>query len=208
MLDWIVKEQEELQKAINSPYFIEKSPIRIRSLEWKTNGIYKIRTYQELERYLETVPDELKNFAIHRWIDFRVSSDCEYLLTSLGFRKEPDIYNKQVDVWLDTIPFDVKVTPIPEDIYEQIQSTDFDDEDKFLACWFYRHQSNCLNEEQEQNRLFITVKKYTDKINLAQLYKSLEKAVYSSKGLRLIDVNFRSKKLVATVIRADKTIKM
>lgn len=54
-----------------------------------------------------------KDYALHRWYNYHTSIYCEEIFCDYGAIKEKDKFNHDVDIYIDGIPYDVKLTVYP-----------------------------------------------------------------------------------------------
>ena len=75
-----------------------------------TNWAFDCRTVEMLNSRIDSYTVELKEYAVRRVYNVAYSSLVEYILSALEFgRKEPNKYNKEVDVHLFDMAYDVKM---------------------------------------------------------------------------------------------------
>jgi len=130
---------------------------RKQSDDWdeKTNFIYKIDTFDELLKNIETFDSDLKNYAMNRWYNFHSAMAVEAI-----FAMHPNVipnknkYDKLVDFKINKIPFDHKTSVFPkgfDNSFDYAQNNV-----RELIRWLYRNQSN-EGRMHFRNRLFIVL---------------------------------------------------
>ena len=105
--------ERELKKRLAYPY----SWGRKQSDSWdrETHFIYEIRLFSQLEERISTLPPELRNYALNRWLNFWSAKGIEQIFTI-----HPNVvacqnaYDKTVDFYINNIPFDHKPERIPK----------------------------------------------------------------------------------------------
>ena len=128
-------------------------PRQNNDLDRQTNFIYKIETLDDLlnEIMLRKVD---KEYALHRWYNYKTSIHSEYIFCEYGAVHEEDIYNHDIDIYINGIPFDVKLTVYPAKLKHRpydISTREGKDE---LIKWFYENQSQ-EKRKQMLNRIYI-----------------------------------------------------
>lgn len=104
-----------------------KRCLNMISSDWKiqdnrndssTNFIYNAKT---LDECLDLISRNNVNrdYALHRWYNYYTSVQCEYLFCDYGAVHEKDIRNHDVDIYINNIPFDVKLTVYPKALSEK-----------------------------------------------------------------------------------------
>lgn len=121
----------------------------------RSNFIYQVETVDEcLSKAREMQIDQ--NYVLHRWYNYHTSIYCEHLFVKYGAKKESDIYNHDIDIYIDDIPYDVKLTVYPaklekEGIFYDLNTRDGKDK---LIQWMYSNQSQ-QGRKHLKNRFFI-----------------------------------------------------
>ena len=157
--------KNELRKALN---FI--------SLHWgrqnnysdkRSNFIYRVETVDEcLQKAQELGMDE--NYVLHRWYNFHTSTFCEWLFVKHGAIKENDPYNHDIDIYIDDIPYDVKLTVYPAKLEKEGIFFDLNTREgkNSLIRWMYDNQSQ-EGRKHLKNRLFLVCNAESDYEKLA-----------------------------------------
>lgn len=145
--------KEELHKALS-----------LLSSQWKRqNNIYDKRS--NFIYYVETVDECLvkaremgidENYVLHRWYNFHTSKYCEYLFVKHGAKKEDNEFHHDIDIYINGVPYDVKLTVYPaklerDNIYLNLDSREGKNE---LIQWMFKNQSQ-EGRKHLKNRFFI-----------------------------------------------------
>ena len=125
------------------------------ALDNKTNFIYSCNNLADVNRNFSQLKlsDEERNYAIHRWRNFKRHEAWLSLLSeSLAtFVPESNQFSKTKDFSImiseERISFDLKVTRFPNSVPSS--TNDFE-----LASWFYQNQSSQSTQHFE-NRFFV-----------------------------------------------------
>lgn len=132
------------------------------SADWKmqnnwadrnTNFIYNAQTLEEcLEKIASLGAD--KDYALHRWYNYMTSIAVENLFCEFGAIHEKDLYNHDVDIYIDDIPFDVKLTVYPAKLYDRPYNLSTRTGKNEMIKWYYANQSQ-QSRKQLLNRLYV-----------------------------------------------------
>lgn len=145
--------QEDLEKAII--FGGNNWNIQNDELDKKTKFIYDVRDFNTLKLLCDTTlsKKEDRQYAYHRWVNFCSSIYCEQLFCKYGATKVENRKDKNKDILIDGIPYDVKLT-----IYPSTSEIKYDLRTEVgkegLIKWFYNCQSN-EGREHFKNRIFI-----------------------------------------------------
>jgi len=145
-----------------------------------TRFIYRVNTYYELLQCPEMIAlsDEEQQYALHRWYNNKVSKVCERIFVEYGAvpaTRDEDLHH--TDIYINDMPFDVKVSVFPKNRYVQDMNLDLKRrraKDRLIQ-WFYRNQSseqrNCFN-----NRIFVVCEgqDFYQNCRLKQNYDQME----------------------------------
>lgn len=145
--------QAELKKALE--IIVTEWSRQNNRYDRRSNFIYYVDTVDEcLQRAREIGIDE--NYVLHRWYNFQTSIYCEYLFVKYGARKEKQPYNHDVDIYINDIPYDVKLTVYPAELKRENTILDLHkQEDKnTLVRWMYANQSQ-EGRKHLKNRMFV-----------------------------------------------------
>lgn len=130
----------------------------------RTNFIYKMKTLSDCLREIERTGVD-KNYALHRWYNFKTSEYCEYIFCDYGAVHEKNKYNHDVDIYINGIPFDVKLTVYPAILsnrpYDLTNREGRDD----MIRWFYKNQSQ-ESRKQLLNRIYVVCDGSNSKANM------------------------------------------
>lgn len=147
------------------------------SSEWKrqnnvsdkrSNFIYYTETVDEcLAKAREMGIDE--NYVLHRWYNYHTSIYCEHLFVKHGAEKEENKFHHDIDIYINGIPYDVKLTVYPaklerDNILLDLNSREGKNE---LIQWMYSNQSQ-EGRKHLMNRLFIVCSGKDTKEKLAK----------------------------------------
>ena len=104
-------------------------------------------------------------YALHRWYNFHISIYCEQLFVELGAVKERDNKNREVDIYVENIPFDVKVLVYPNALSNHPYDLKTRNGKNSMIRWLYKNQSQ-QQRKHLKNRLFIVCDGKTQYDNL------------------------------------------
>lgn len=150
--------QEELNKAlVNLQSWGNKQNDRF---DYCTDYIYKVQSYSELEeKTKETCEsknldyDKVFRYALNRWFNLQISNFAEKQFLEYDIvEDEPNQRSKEIDFYINSIPFDLKMSVFPKWFGKDI---DYATEHKTeLIDWLY---SNCSQERRlhNGNKIFI-----------------------------------------------------
>lgn len=149
----IMVSKEELHKALNllSSNWSKQNNIS----DQKSNFIYYTETVDEcLSKAREMGIGE--NYVLHRWYNYHTSKYCEYLFVKHGAKKESNEYHHDIDIYINGIPYDVKLTVYPAKLVKEHISLDLNTRDgkNELIKWMYKNQSQ-QGRKHLKNRFFI-----------------------------------------------------
>ena len=144
---------EDLQKAIVAGG--NEWEVQNNEQDRKTKFIYDVTDFDTLKLLCNTVlsKDEDRKYAYHRWVNFQSSIYCEQLFCKYGAKKVKNKKDKNKDIYIDDIAYDVKLTIYPTTTAIKY---DLDTEDGIegLIRWFYNNQSG-EGRKHYKNRIFI-----------------------------------------------------
>ena len=139
-----------------------KRTTEIMSYTWKiqtnqydktTNFIYKMNSLDECLIEIERTGVD-KNYALHRWYNYMTSIKCEYIFCEYGAIHETNKYNHDVDIYIDYVPFDVKLTVYPTKLSNRPYDLTTRTGKNEMIHWYYSNQSQ-QNRKQLLNRLYV-----------------------------------------------------
>lgn len=149
--------QIELQKAF--PYLQSRGWIRQNnSCDYKSNFIYNTYTFNELVEHAQANDVDF-SYICHRWYNFHTSIECENIFINNGCIKESDTKNKEIDLYINDIPYDIKLSVYPAK-YISNESIESRTGKNDLIRWLYLNQSQ-QGRKHLANRLFIICKANT-----------------------------------------------
>lgn len=144
---------EDLQKAIvagGTSWGVQNN-----EQDRKTKFIYDVRDFKTLKFLCDNAltKEEDRKYAYHRWVNFCSSIYCEQLFCKYGAEKVENRKDKNKDIYIDGIEYDVKLTTYP---FTSEIKYDLDTEDGIegLIRWFYNNQSS-EGRQHYKNRIFV-----------------------------------------------------
>lgn len=144
--------EEELSKCLN--YLSSNWAMQNQKDDSNTNFIYHCNTVDEVIKQA-TINKASINYALHRWYNYKTSTQVEQIFCQFGAIKEQNKYHHDIDIYINNIPFDVKLTVFPSKIPHTLDLTTREDKNK-LINWYYNNQSK-ENRKQIVNRLYVVV---------------------------------------------------
>ncbi|MDP3314276.1 hypothetical protein [Lutibacter sp.] len=139
--NWGVKQQNKLDSLTN---FIYKTPelsdvLNIINLQFSKHPKFDI----------------LRNYSLNRWYNFWSAKGIEtYFSEHNGVTIHPNKFNKFIDFYINTIPFDHKTTIFPKGFKKSLPYAI--EHKQELINWLYANQS-LEQREHYNNRLFIVL---------------------------------------------------
>lgn len=146
-----VKLENDLKEVMN--IISEKWQVQNNFYDKNSNFIYRMRTLEECLNEIDRLKVD-KNYALHRWYNFKTSCYCEEIFCEYGAVKERDIYNHDVDIYIDNVPFDVKLTVYPAKLKNRPYDLTTRAGKNDMIAWYYDNQSQG-NRKQLLNRLYV-----------------------------------------------------
>lgn len=122
--------------------------------DFDTNFIYYCKNYRQVIELADANDVDLV-VATHRWYNFICSKAVEEMFCELGAKPEDDIKNKTKDLYINNIPYDIKVSVYPAN-YEG-NDIAYREEKNKLIKWFYENQSQ-EGRNHSENKIFIVCK--------------------------------------------------
>lgn len=132
------------------------------SADWKmqnnymdksTNFIYKCETLEECINLINSTGVD-KEYALHRWYNYMTSIACEYIFCEYGAIHDEDKYNHDVDIYINGVPFDVKLTIYPAKLSHRPYDLKTRSGKNKMIEWYYANQSQQARK-QMLNRLYV-----------------------------------------------------
>ena len=139
-----------------------KRCLKLISADWKmqnngsdraTNFIYKAKTLDECLEMIHQNGVE-QDYALHRWYNYMTSVAVENIFCEFGAVHEKDLYNHDVDIYIDGIPFDVKLTIYPAKLSGRPYDLKSRQGRNQMIKWYYQNQSQ-QGTKQVLNRLYV-----------------------------------------------------
>lgn len=139
-----------------------KKCLSLISADWKmqnnymdrrSNFIYRCNTLEECLRQIQITGVD-KEYALHRWYNYMTSIACEYLFCEFGAVHEEDVYNHDVDIYINGVPFDVKLTIYPAKLSHRPYDLKTRSGKNEMIKWYYANQSQQARK-QMLNRLYV-----------------------------------------------------
>lgn len=127
--------------------------IQNNTYDKRTNFIYNVDTLDDCLIEIERTGAD-KEYALHRWYNYMTSIKCENIFCDYGAVHEQDKYNHDVDIYIDGVPFDVKVTVYPNALSNRPYDLDTRQGKDDMIQWFYDNQSH-QSRQQYLNRLYV-----------------------------------------------------
>ncbi|WP_111707351.1 hypothetical protein [Lutibacter citreus] len=129
-----------------------------------TNFIYKISSFEELQKKLESnfqsKPNfiEFQNYALNRWYNFWSAKAVEAAFCEHPkVKQHSNLKDKYVDFYISEIPFDHKTTVFPKGFNKSVPYGHFHKRE--LIEWLYKNQSQ-QQRKHLKNRIFIVLVNY------------------------------------------------
>ena len=162
----------ELKKALH--YISSDWRMQYNYGDYKSNFIYHVETVDECIE-LAKKNDVSVEYALHRWYNFKTSTFCEKIFIDLGAKKEQDEKNKEIDLYIDDIPFDIKLTVYPKRLSNHPYDLTTREGKNALIKWLYENQSQ-QSRKHLKNRLFIVCdgKTQEDSLSLKSDFSKIE----------------------------------
>ena len=118
-----------------------------------TNFIYRMDSLDDCLVEIERTRVN-KEYALHRWYNYMTSIRCEYIFCEYGAVHETDKYNHDVDIYIDTVPFDVKLTVYPAKLSDRPYDLSTREGKNDMIRWYYSNQSQ-QSRKQMLNRIYV-----------------------------------------------------
>ncbi len=145
-------EQAELNKALDM-MDIEWSK-QDDSSDRRSMFIYTTKTVDECIQKCKKYRIENINYVLHRWYNYQTSEICEELFEKYGAVREKQKNHRLIDIYINSVPFDVKLTAYPRALKNKSLDLDNQEDRDFLIQWFYTNQSQA-SRRHFANRLFV-----------------------------------------------------
>ena len=156
------KLEKELKKRTKNSYYWGSK--QLDKLDRQTNFIYKIDSFASILSEIEVAfknnsqYNNLKNYTLNRWFNFRSAKAIEAIFCEhKNVKPHIDSYNKFTDFFIENIPFDHKTTVFPNGFKKSVPyAIEHRGE---LIEWLYKNQSK-QQRKHFKNRLFIVLVNY------------------------------------------------
>lgn len=134
------------------------------SFDWSAHFIYRMNSLNDCMIEIERTRVD-RDYVLHRWYNYMTLIYCEYIFCDYGAVHEADKFNHDVDIYIDGIPFDVKLTVYPA----KLSSRPYDlktraGKDEMIR-WYYANQSQ-QSRKQMLNRLYVVCDANTSHENM------------------------------------------
>ena len=119
----------------------------------RSNFIYSVRTVDECIKKADEFGIN-RNYALHRWFNFITSIECQNIFVEFGAKQEENKKHRKIDIYIDGVPFDVKLTVYPAKLSDHPYNLNTRAGKNDMIRWLDANQS----QEQRKhlaNRLFI-----------------------------------------------------
>lgn len=123
------------------------------SYDKASNFIYQMKSLNECLSEIER-RNVNREYALHRWYNYMTSIQCEYIFCEYGAVHDTNKYNHDVDIYIDDIPFDVKLTVYPAKLSSRPYDLMTREGKNEMIRWYYANQSQ-QNRKQMLNRLYV-----------------------------------------------------
>lgn len=143
--------EQDLHKAYEM--MDSKWAIQNEKGDQETRFIYKAQTLEDVIDKATILGVDV-NYALHRWYNYQTSIYCEHIFCDYGAVHEKDIYDHDKDIYINNIPFDVKLTVYPSILsFHPFDLNTRTGKDAMIQ-WFYNSQSKG-KRKQTVNRLYV-----------------------------------------------------
>lgn len=144
--------EQDLQRTMQ--LISEHWQMQTNGRDRETNFIYSMNSLDECLQTINRVARNKKDYALHRWYNFKTSKYCEEIFCDYGAVPEANPRNHDVDIFIDGVPFDVKVTLYPAKLSHRPFDLSTREGKNAMIAWFYNNQSQGMRK-QMLNRLYV-----------------------------------------------------
>lgn len=109
------------------------------SYDRASNFIYQMKSLNECLSEIER-RNVNREYALHRWYNYMTSIQCEYIFCEYGAVHDTNKYNHDVDIYIDDIPFDVKLTVYPAKLSSRPYDLTTREGKNEMIRWYYANQ--------------------------------------------------------------------
>lgn len=193
----------ELKKRTHFPYLWKGK--QSDENDRKTKFIYQISSFETLQNQVLPLDEDLKNYALNRWLNFWSAQGVEYLFASnekVISNKNP--YDKWVDFAINNTSFDHKTSVFPKGFQQPIEFAL--NNKKSLIEWFYQNQSQ-EGRKHLKNRLFIVLynrqnpaEHWKLKAEILLIKNQIDNYLHSFSEKKLISLQVAENKMVSDII--------
>ena len=122
-------------------------------LDKETKFIYSCNSLQECLNQIN-LRKANKDYALHRWYNYMTSVYCEQIFCDYGAIHDEDIYNHDVDIYINGKPYDVKLTVYPKKLNNHPYNLKSRAGKNEMIKWYYANQSQEARK-QMLNRIYV-----------------------------------------------------
>lgn len=122
--------------------------------DFATEFIYTAQSVDELLFECNKKGIKDTSYVLHRWYNYQTSKNCEELFSKHGAVKEKNETHKEIDFYINGVPFDLKLSVYPAALKDKPFDIKNHKDKDFLVQWFFSNQSNATRRHFA-NRLFI-----------------------------------------------------
>lgn len=119
----------------------------------RTRFIYTVKTVDEIISRCHG-DEALFQYALHRWYNYKTSKHCEDLFCLEGATRVENSKDKEADIYIREIPFDVKLTVYSKKFPTYPTKLNTRELKNAMCQWLYEHQSQ-EQRKHMKNRIFI-----------------------------------------------------
>lgn len=191
MID-IIDLEKELPKALE--LIDENWVMQDNEQDKRSKFIYTATSVKEVIEKSKENKIDIK-YALHRWYNYHTSITCEKICVDYGAKKVINLKDKEKDIYINHLPYDVKLTVYPKKLYNKPYNLYTRKGKNEMIKWMYENQSQ-EGRKHLKNRLFIVCDGKTAydnlclKSNFNLIRDRIEKFMNYSKtnGLNKIDI--------------------
>jgi len=195
----------ELNKRLVYPY--KWGTKQTDLLDEQTKFIYKTFSFDKLlniidNKFKEDVTyDKIKNYALNRWYNFHSAMAVEaFFKTHLKVKATQNAKDREVDFFIENIPFDHKTTVFPKGL--KMSFNDAINKPTCVAKWLYKNQSS-QGRFHLKNRLFVILyskdgQHWQLKAHLTKIEQAVNQYLNNFEVAKLIQLNLENKQATFT----------
>lgn len=106
-------------------------------------------------------------YAVHRWYNFQCSKSVEKIFCWYGAEPYEDEKDHDVDLTINGIPFDIKLSTVSIKYEEDLDLTQREDKDKYIK-WLIDNASQ-ESRKHTKNKIFVICDTLADKCNFERI---------------------------------------